>query len=185
MRIQHVLRMICALTLLVSGCAGLAVWADANDCIPLLWMSPLACPLPFGGLPFNTGTLGDLGGPDVDGTATFRISFPDGLTETTSQYPTAVLVQFDGPPGHTVALLYDRELGEVWFGGAKFDLTEYCQTAYLGSLPDDGHTECEFVPPFIIFPEAEEVFYFQAMCCELGPEGACEKSEVIKLIVVY
>jgi len=172
-------------TLLLSTCVGLQVQADDDGCIPLLWMSPLACPLPFGGLPFSTGTLGDLDGPDLDGDTAFRISFPDGLSEIRSQEANAVRVLIDGPPGNTVALLYDRELGEVWFADMKLELTEYCQTVCLGSLPDDGHMECEFVPPFIMFPEAEEVFYLQAVACEPHPEGTCEKSEVIKLTILY
>jgi len=163
-------------------------YAEDGSCIPLLWMSPLACPLPFGGLPFNTASTGaadDAADSLPDHAGALRISFPDGLTELELEGTGATRVLIDGPPGRTVALLYDRELGEVWFAGMQLELTEYCEMCCLVVLPEDGHAECEFLAPFIMFPEPEEVFYLQAVSCTASLTSAYEKSEVIRLILLF
>jgi hypothetical protein len=150
-------------------------------CIPIFERFPIACPLPFGGLPF--GREPETPGPPPREPAALRIEFTDGLTELTKEPFDTVLITLLGTPGYSFALLADLETGHSTFMGLELDLSEWAEIVYWGVFDETGEAEVSHPLPPIMSVEEVLNFYFQAVSGKNNLQEDLQKSNLILCIV--
>jgi len=150
-------------------------------CIPIFERFPIACPLPFGGLPF--GREPEIPGPPPREPAALRIESAEGLTELTKEPFDILSIRLRGTPGYSFALLTDLETGHSTFMGLELDLSEWAEIVYWGVFDEAGEAEVSYPLPPIMSVEEVLNFYFQAVSGKNNLQEDLQKSNLIVCMV--
>jgi hypothetical protein len=180
----------CALSITVAlaailfcfGAFGLAEDEPSQTrCIPIFERFPIACPLPFGGLPF--GREPEIPGPPPREPAALRIESAEGLTELTKEPFDILSIRLRGTPGYSFALLTDLETGHSTFMGLELNVSEWAETVALGTFDESGNAEVQYPIPLILAVEEVVNFYFQAVSGKNDFQEDLQKSNLIVCMV--